>query len=162
MMMTTTAYICSVPHTGTMFIWSLLKNSGIDSYWKHFVSFRGWKLPTTDEIMVCPIRHPIQVWHTWENRHTAKPGTYDFAACWYRFNDAFKWHLPSELFVIPVDTPDRDVHLKRLSDRLGCTLHTDWKPVSSQPHSRDDGIFPSELLNILQLDVVQTFYGATT
>jgi hypothetical protein len=139
--------IASVPHSGTRFTRDLLKQHG----WHERSGRRRMALwhfdqgarPAAD-VIICPLRHPQRVAEAWAKR-----------------GKAVEWIEPQvrrmvelEAYFLPIDSPTRDEYLDAISDRLGITLTTTWRPlhVSKAPLREpvdDAGLF----------DKFRSFYG---
>ena len=137
----------SVHHTGTDFINKVLKDAG----WNETRSCHWDADRRSEGLMISPIRNPSDSYITWESRGR----TEDFFLLWKIFNKAFLKN--KDLFIVPVDTSDRQDWLDKLSSRLKCKLKTDWKPVNSQPRKEVEKI---DLSEIYKLPVVEKFYEA--
>jgi hypothetical protein len=98
--------------------------------------------------MVCPIRDPQKTWVTWQSRKRDQ----DFTEKWQLLNTIFE---TQDVSFIPIDTEDRDSHLRKLEERLNIPLRTDWTPVNSQRNIKVD---PIDLSGIYRLPVVSEFY----
>lgn len=136
--------VWSVPHTGTHFIKKLLEDAGLTVKARHF---SGWV--KTDELIICPIRDPQKTWKSWKARNRNQ----NFDEMWEIFNRAYK---EQKMFILPIDTEDRSEKLKELSELLGVTLATDWKPVNASMGSTEEN---TDLEHIYKLDVVNKYYG---
>jgi len=60
-----------------------------------------------------------------------------------------------DLWIVPVDTPDRGLHLNALAKRLDTDLKTDWQPVGCGKRNKAEYI---NLSAIYELQVVKQFY----
>ncbi len=139
--------ILSVKHTGTNFLDQLIKEYLGPVRAAHWSHSRPDKLP---KIVVSPIRNPQDVYTTWYSRGRFGP---EFFKEWQVFNEAFLLGIPT---IVPVDTPDREFHLNKLSNRLGVDLQTEWVPVESQTRYPAPEI---DLSSIYELEVVKAFYA---
>lgn len=141
--------LLSVVHTGTHFMMELFKRNGIENFSHyHYGSKAEPKL--LNQLIVSPIRDPLACYVTCVSRDHLDD---HFWKGWQQLN----WHFEREpdMWVIPVDTPDRDEQLNLLGMRLGFPLETDWQPVKSGPRKE---IEPVDLSEIYDLPVVQAFY----
>jgi hypothetical protein len=160
----------TVPHTGTNFMQQMLSSAGFPpSRIEHYDVTTTSFVDDPMEIIVSPIRDPRHVYGTWcarySNNCSVTPTT--FYASWFAFNRAFMdISMKDRFYILPLDTDDRDDHLRKLSKRLVFAhLTTDWKPVSSQ-ESRygpsvppDKESMPRVLEEVMKLPVVVSFYG---
>ena len=137
--------IYSVQHTGSKFIKHVLLSHGWD-----FCDIKHYQQTYfTDSLCVSPIRNPKDAYISWISRGK----TEDFYKYWCNFNDTYLNN--TDLWIVPVDTPDRDYHLSKLSDRLDCKLSTDWQPVGCGPRENVPVI---DLSAVYDLPVVKNFY----
>ncbi len=143
--------IRSVPHTGTHFIRELLESHGIKLVAHHFWDFMNddFYSPYT-ELKICPIRDPSLCYVTFVSRDK---DLHNYWAAWRLFNELYE--IEDNVYIVPVDTPDRDTYLQQLSLALDVNLETDWKPVAREPRKQVD--IP-DLTEIYQLPVVKKFY----
>jgi len=145
--------IRSVPHTGTRFLSRLLDTHGIQLPDYHFWEFLPEDLIAGyPGLKICPIRDPKMVYVTWASKKGKVMSMYYTA--WALFNELYM--SGEEVFVLPIDTPDREEHLKALSKRLEVDLKTDWTPVGSEPRLQ---VEIPDLSGIYRLDVVKKFYS---
>lgn len=138
--------VISVKHTGTNFIHQLLLNSVGSVRVTHWSSLDLDNIPS---IIISPIRNPGMTYGTWYSRN--RFGEQYFQE-WEIFNQYF---LDGKVTVVPVDTKDRDVHLKSLSNKLGVELSTNWEPVESQKRFSPPMM---DLTRVYSLEVVKCFY----
>lgn len=75
--------------------------------------------------IVVPMRHPEAVFRSWKSR--AK--SVNALMMQYEMLKAFI--APAEPFYLPIDTPDRDEYLDKLSKLTGKHIHSRWPVVSS-------------------------------
>ncbi len=134
----------SVQHTGTCFLHDLLRENG----W--YVRTTHFNPVNREGFLISPIRNPEEVWKTWCSQERRE----DFEQMWNLFNDTFLNN--PDLHIVPVDTEDREDHLKKLGQRLKCNLKTNWKPVNT--HVRKN-FKERDLTSIYDLPVVRKFYG---
>lgn len=140
------AQIYSVQHTGSRFIKSILLNHGWD-----FVDVKHYQTPYfTDGLCISPIRNPWDAYISWVSRGRCE----DFYQAWHNFNETFLKN--PDLWIVPVDTLNRDKYLRALSYRLDCDLSTDWMPVGCGPRKQVKNI---DLTEIYQLPIVRKFYA---
>ena len=153
-----TPLIYSVPHTGTKFTRSLILGEEVSRHYDQ-IPFQ-----LDENTIVSPIRNPRDTWQTWAQRNTPSLGNdevrlfHRYLANWLMFNQYFLEH--PGLLILPIDTPERRIHLEYISERLGKSFETDWTPVGSAPHSH-----PRSTLNIsavYRLEVVKEFYAVDT
>lgn len=140
--------IHSVPSTGTHFLSELLKAHGFDNEFWHFKDVD----PLMPGQVFAPIRRPEDVYVTWYGRHHGD--SFNWLLSWQAFNQAFE-HNP-QLFILPVDTDDRDIYLHWLSAILHTELATDWTPVNCSQRVQVD---VPDLSDVYALPVVRKFYG---
>jgi len=99
------------------------------------------------------MRHPRSSWETWARRGT---GTFShFEQAWIWLDQIDKDYSPCYL---PIDLPDRDYYLRRMSEYLGVELKTNWTPkneTKERPRVRE-----RDLSKVMALDVVRRFYEA--
>jgi hypothetical protein len=140
--------LVSVPHTGTKFLRKLLIDHGIDFTMTHYFEFQGG-------VTVSPIRDPLKCYNTFMRRQRPISQFYD---SWHRFNEFYE---TQDYPIIPVDVKThRTKALKKLSERLGVPLRTDWKPVGTSKNLD----FPEikavdiDLSEIYALPVVKQYY----
>lgn len=138
--------IRSVQHTGTNFIHKVLMDAGWNCRATHWTNANV----KDTGLMISPIRNPKDVWVTWCSRDRQE----DFNHMWSLFNQVYLEN--PNLFIVPVDTEDREDYLNLLSQRLKCDLKTDWTPVESREHKN---YMDRDLSNIYELPVVRKFYG---
>lgn len=122
--------VLSIAHTGTMFTLDLLP--GRRGAWPGpFESGRKYFCHVTDPhatqarqqcFMVTPLRRYQDVKASWTRNLM---DTRDLARQW------FELFSLKDVFFLPIDRPERDDQLEKLSGHLGVPLHTDWKPVHS-------------------------------
>ena len=138
----------SVQHTGTHFVYELLRKFGWDARCMHFT-----KENKESGFIISPIRDPRKCYITWISRKRKE----NFLEQWKLFNEAYLTN--KDLYVIPIDTIDRDQRLEELSNKLKCHLKTNWKPVGSREHVEVD-IDKDVLEEVYSLPVVRKFYAA--
>jgi len=136
----------SVPHTGTHFLKKVLEDAGLTVKAKHWT---GW-LPV-DGLIIAPIRDPKRTLQSWKARKRVQ----DFTGLWELFDKAYN---SQNVFVLPIDTDNKDERLKELSKLLNVTLETDWAPLNVGPSSEHEEI-KEDLTDIYKLKVVNDFYG---
>ena len=125
--------VLSVPHSGTMFTLSLLPSrngyvphalaNGFEKgrkYWAHLREPRAIEA-AENCFTVIPVRSALAMRRSWERR---KMDPKDLER---QLSDIES--VPG--FRLPLDTPNRDEELRRLSGLLGVTLCTDWRPINS-------------------------------
>ncbi len=135
----------SVPHTGTYFLKGVLEDAGFKVHARHW---EGWRL--SGDLIVAPIRNPYDSFTSWVSRQRNQ----NFQEKWDMFNKAYE--SDQRMIIVPIDTHDRDVHLKRLSNFLNTDLATDWTPVNS---AKVSDVGPVDLSDIYSLPVVKKFYN---
>lgn len=140
----------SVQHTGTNFLNKVLTDAGWTVRATHWAAKNLYDKPFT----ISPIRNPWDTYVTWISRRRND----SYLGQWLLFNAAFE--ALDDLYIVPVDTEDRDYYLNLLSQRLKCELTTDWKPVESQrriPVEKTN--YVRQILHrVYQLPVVKKFY----
>lgn len=140
--------IRSVQHTGTNFLDQLLRDNG----W--YVRATHWTSKLREGLTISPIRDPWMTYVTWISTRRNE----SYLGQWKLFNEAYLNN--PDLWIVPVDTQDRDEHLQALAERLKCSLTTDWKPQNTHerlPVERTDKV--NDLLNeVYNLPVVRKFY----
>lgn len=122
--------VLSIPHTGTLFTLYLLP--GRRGAWpgpfecdrKYFCHLRD---PYAEQarqecFTVVPVRHFQEVKASWI-RHGM-----DLDELLSQWNELFSLR---DVFFLPIDTPDREEQLSRLSKALGVQLLTEWRPTNS-------------------------------
>ena len=135
----------SVPHTGTHFVQSLLKRYGVETDLRHY----GDGVIPRNEVIVSPLRDPWMCWVT----HYSRGRTLDqFYEAWIEFN---RYAQNPNVYLLPLDTNNRETYLANLSKRLNKRLSTNWIPVSGGERKKPDEIDLSEVYN---LDIVKMFY----
>jgi len=142
--------IRSVQHSGTHFLQKLLKENGFkDVIFVHFLGKWNDANP-----IICPIRNPLEVYQTWISR-TRDDGV--FLDSWREFN---RFYLEKDdLYIVPVDTPNREFYLKQLGIRLGKKLETNWEKVNSDKRLPNIEI-PGWVNKVFDLPIVADFYGS--
>ena len=95
--------IISIPYTGTHFIKNLLESAGLKVRARHV---EAWE-PTPD-LIIAPIRNPLDVYISWISNERDQ----DFFKKWKDFNKMFE---EQNLFILPLDTEDRDDYLAELA-----------------------------------------------
>jgi hypothetical protein len=135
----------SVPHTGTHFLKEVIESAGVPVKARHV---EGWSM--TDDLVVCPIRNPLDTYKSW----IARGRDQDFTEKWNLLNTIYKEQQP---LIIPIDTDERDRFLKMLGILLGKTLTTDWSPVNKGINKKQD--VDVDLSDVYSLQVVRDFYG---
>jgi hypothetical protein len=136
--------IISIPYTGTHFIKNLLESAGLKVRARHV---EAWE-PTPD-LIIAPIRNPLDVYISWISNERDQ----DFFKKWKDFNKMFE---EQNLFILPIDTEDRDCYLAELSSVLGVKLKTDWKPINQKVRR---GVETVDLSEVYSLPVVRKFYN---
>lgn len=136
--------VLSVEHTGTHFLDKLLRTGGFRD-----ISASHWGDHRDDGFVISPIRRPEDVYRSWVAR--GRMGE-RFWFSWLRFNERYE---AGNVFVLPVDTPDREKRLEALSERLRTTFTTDWEPVGCGPKVEVPDI---DLSGLYALPVVRDFY----
>ncbi len=143
--------VYSVQHTGTNFIHKVLMDAGWNCRVTHWTSANV----EIDGIVISPMRDPWKTYITWVSRQRKE----DFLGQWKLYNKAFVRN--PNLYIVPIDTEDREEHLSRLSKKLKCELNTDWKPVESRnrvPVERTEAV--NKILDeVYSLPVVRKFYA---
>jgi len=76
-----------------------------------------------ENTVVVPLRHPKVVAVSWQSRQRDEQ---EMIACWDFMVSEIDPLKPNYL---PIDSDDRDLHLKRLNFDLGLSLQTDWTPM---------------------------------
>ena len=84
-----------------------------------------------DRILISTMRNPMDVARSWIKRGTVLDE-------WFRnmWVNLFALHDEFNGLWLPVDTPDRDMRLQVISERLGIPLHTDWTPLNVSDKTR--------------------------
>jgi len=108
----------------------------------HYTHWKG-----EGKFIISPIRDPYHVYRTWYSRGKFGP---DFYKEWNRFNSA-----RDSVHILPVDTNDREEHLKNLGEKMGLELKTQWKPIEHMERFEPPEIDLSEVYN---LPVVREYY----
>ena len=139
--------IVSVKHTGTNFMEAVVREAGFDTVAAHWSTYNKTRVSA----IVSPIRNPLLTFRSWYSRNRFGG---EFFKEWELFNQA--WLDGKIAHVQPIDTEDRDEHLKKLSEVLGSTCVTDWKPVASGEHLDPP---KTDISQVLNLEVVKHFYG---
>ena len=84
------------------------------------------------ELLISTMRHPMDVAVSWI--HRGIPLNQWFRDLW---TNLFKLQAAHKGLWLPVDTPDRDMRLKAISERLGVDLQTDWAHKGVTTHSQE-------------------------
>jgi len=79
--------------------------------------------------IVVPMRHPARIYESWARRNFKSKHPEKLEAQFRRMIREVHPHSPT---YVVIDHEDRDLHLKRLNDRFGLALKTDWCPVSEK------------------------------
>ena len=132
--------ICSVPHTGTNFLHQLISSAGFQCRTGHTFKENG----------IAPIRDPWETYVSWVSRGKDTDG---FEAAWKEFDEAYR---ELDLFIVPIDTKDRELHLSNLERMLKVELPTDWAPVESEERVK---VAKKALKRVYDLPLVKKFYG---
>ena len=74
--------------------------------------------------LILTMRHPMAVAQSWTNRGMVMDDR--FRNMW---ENLFALQKAHDGLWLPVDTPDRDMRLTAISERLGVVLSTDWVPL---------------------------------
>ena len=74
------------------------------------------------DVLVMPVRNPASVAATWIKRGEKLE---HFLFMWSQWAA-----LAPFAHILPIDHPDRDQYLKKLSDAVGIPLETDWEPFN--------------------------------
>lgn len=75
-------------------------------------------------VCLTTLRHPREVVASWHKRGKET----DFL--WKQWRAFFEVVAPHALF-LPIDTPQRETHLARISERIGKPLQTDWPQIGA-------------------------------
>jgi hypothetical protein len=145
--------IFSVPHTGTCFMRQFFDKNHIEHESEHYgllVGKRKALVGGPGILTVSPIREPYMQWISFHSRQT---DFVDYRTSWLLFNERFL--MDQDLFILPVDTPDRHKYLNKLEERIGKKLTTDWKPVGGG--ARKELELP-DLTWLYELPVVKKYY----
>lgn len=110
-------HVVSVQHTGTRFAMRLLQCPG--DHIQHF-----HKGQATGKLLVTPMRHPRRILESWVNRNNMR-----LPDMLTHFQELDALTYFREVFVLPLDTEDRDEVLQELRNRTGGTYKTSWTPV---------------------------------
>ena len=153
--------VCSIPRTGTGFATKLLQGAGCSVCIRHY----GHSDPkhhqrlTADErkkaLVVSPLRDPVKVWESWKQLRMRESCGFDFDQAWEELDQA--QDSVSNLYMLPLDTDDRDARLARLAERIGKPLTTDWAPVGQRSVVTRYTSVP-KLAHIYDLRVCQVHY----
>jgi len=132
--------ILSVPHSGTNLLQRILEDHGFvaaqwhrgdggSSYTTTHLTDLGavQRALNTGLRAIVPLRHPYRVEESWRRR--VKDLNDGYFEAWEILADRV---MPRDPFVMPVDVPDRDRHLRRLGEWLGTDLATDWPICGSR------------------------------
>lgn len=122
----------------------MLEDAGITVKVRHF---SGWG--KIDELVIATIRDPQATKRSW----LARKRDQDFDYMWHIFEQAYK---TQKMFILPIDTDDRQKQLDELSKLLGVKLLTDWKAENESNHDNQEF---TDLSHIYKLSVVDKYYG---
>jgi hypothetical protein len=155
--------IVSVPHTGTVFVKTLLSKAKLNPIQHHCHSDSVFLLKSRPNAqIVVPLRHPEKAWRTWCLRGTGLQERRQRAK-YEQFRQAWVWLdeicRDYDVLYLPIDLPERDQYLETMSEALDIPLETDWAPrgatagslIMHEPQERD-------LSDVMALDVVRRFY----
>lgn len=142
--------IVSVMHTGTGFMRKLLSGVGVGCVNTHWEDFAPKSYPESMRF-ISPLRHPYDTFVSWYSRDKFGPA---FFKQWNEINEAY---LKDEIaMILPLDLPNKNEHLHRLSLLLGVEIATDWQRVSSW----DRKVPPqTDISEVYGLQIVKDFYG---
>lgn len=138
--MTKPIILATIPHTGTQFFRELLSQHLPAIGWHQVIDKRRGLITAhlTDDTMsmlrtnyervdvVTTARDWDDVWKSWQAR--GRDMEEDFREYLDRWSDLIAAFDP---VIVSVDCVHRDRMLARLSDLVGMTLKTDWKPVNA-------------------------------
>ncbi|MCP4262278.1 MAG: hypothetical protein GY774_32970 [Planctomycetes bacterium] len=142
----------TIQHTGTFFMLREIfqgftkcslraepKDPGVifDHTWPgHTEYFHKWlsKYPS-----VTPLRSPERIVYSWERRERPLYKLVILINEWIALMERF------DVFILPIDHPNRDKYLIRLNERLGTGLSTDWSVI---PSAKDAKPFDGSWSNI--------------
>lgn len=125
--------VLTVPHTGTHFLASIFNNAKVPYVRSHYGVGRD-HLDLDESFIVSTLRDPVKTFKTWYYRNHLDKHGMQFIDCWLEYD----WYTKNEnVFILPIDTQDREEKLKQLSNKIGLTLSTDWEPVSSMGDKPD-------------------------
>lgn len=97
-----------------------------------------------DSIAIVPLRHPALVYEAWRRRHRTH---LELILQWQILMSEVEKFSP---LYLPIDSPFRSAHLKRISETLGVELNTDWKPKHSFTDTH--GIKPGDVELIEEME----------
>ncbi len=126
-------FVHSIPHSGTMFVFEHLLqdfararnfpiiNKG-ERWFRHFNE--TGPLPKGDFITVVPMREPEEIRKSWERRQMNLDEL-----------DKLLDHVSSlkDVFILQIDSYNRDEQLKNLSTLIDYPLSTDWRRINNMP-----------------------------
>ena len=131
-----TVVLCTVPHTGTQFVRSILCRHmpdvdfgglhglvtvhATDAALDQIAEHAGWI-----SALVTTVRDREAVRVSWERRGKSLPLLDTYWSRWERMVAA------RNPIIVSVDAPDREDRLVALGRALGLSLETDWRPVNS-------------------------------
>lgn len=134
--------VASCPHSGSHFVVDLLgyplrsEARGNERCQNLYHVYPGESLEIikrhvdAGDTLVSPMRHPMAVAQSWANRGkpiAEHPVHQPMIELFRNLIDIVdKWGVT----YLPLDVPDRDRWLKRLGERIGAELKTDWRPKS--------------------------------
>lgn len=160
-------FVVTIPHTGTHFIFRLLhermvKNKDYLLRACHAIRERNEAnyFPGPGQILVVTLRDPKATWRSWtkRNRHPdPERRLMEFVASWKRLN-AF-CESNEDVFLVPIDTPDRQTYLDALCERLGIPRETEWKPANASVYPPDFDPEVPDLSEIYQIPLAKRFYA---
>lgn len=79
---------------------------------------------------VAPLRHPAAIWESWARRGKDREDLFTQTRNF--------WDISDRLEILPIDHPDRELFLNRVSSYLGLDLRTNWQQVNHYDGPRSD------------------------
>lgn len=145
-------FLLSVPHTGTRFTKGII-NPDCEMHTdlaESMVMLRP--LLEISRVIVVSLRDPWKVWDSFCRMKRTKDR---YFGCWQGLDELDK---DFKLHYFPIDLPDRQGNLDRLSAVLGRTVTTDWEPVGVD-YSRRGTVVNQDLSSIYELSMIKDRYS---
>lgn len=160
--------VISVPHTGTRFLFTLL-----NCHHRH--TYESWKLLDSEiggRVIVAPLRDPRKVWRSWVNG--VQPSSKNigdtvmrldnFENCWDRLAELDERY---DVHYVPIDTPSRDLEVRRLAGVLDQDIRPDWNdnpwhhtPTEENLEWQKSTVFPKvDWAKIYAMPMIERFYA---
>lgn len=135
--------IFSIPHSGTRFAKKLIV--GIAQHLSE-QSYRNY--PDDFDVVIMPFRKPETVLASWLNRDKYR---IHLVACYQMLLEFWS----NNYLPLPVDHPDREKYLGRISEAVGLELKTDWEPIGHSAGNNTSMPIPEAY----EIPIIRELYG---